>query len=148
MAFSAGDVAEYFLCLVDEDAGDNISNLKLQKLLYYAQGFHLALNNKPLFDDSIKAWAHGPVVSKVYGEYKQYGAGAIPLPKDVTFSRYTKDVRDFLGEIYKVFGQFSAWRLREMTHKEPPWKETKLNEVISRKAMKEHFKTQVEEDES
>lgn len=56
---SCSDVARYFLALVDEDAGDSLSNLKLQKLVYYAQGFHLALYGEPLFprgDSSVETW--------------------------------------------------------------------------------------------
>ncbi len=46
---TAFQIADYFLTLVDDEAGDGLSNLKLQKLVYYAQGFHLALTGKPLF---------------------------------------------------------------------------------------------------
>ena len=63
------DVAKYFLSLSDDSSGDYISNLKLQKLLYYAQGFHLAIFNKPLFNEPIEAWAHGPVVGSSYRKY-------------------------------------------------------------------------------
>jgi uncharacterized phage-associated protein len=56
----ACSVAKYFVSLVDEEAGDSISNLKLQKLLYYAQGAHLALHNTPLFPEAIEAWTRGP----------------------------------------------------------------------------------------
>ena len=56
---SAHEIAKYFVSLVDEEAGDSISNLKLQKLLYYAQGFSLAFFDRPLFSESIKAWASG-----------------------------------------------------------------------------------------
>ena len=79
---SAHDVAKYFLSLIDEDAGDTISNLKLQKLVYYAQGFHLALFDRPLFNEEVKAWMHGPVVPDLYHEYKIYGSNAIPMPDD------------------------------------------------------------------
>ncbi len=65
------DVAEYFLSLADEEAGDFLSNLKLQKLVYYAQGFHLALFNRPLFMAAIHAWQHGPVVPELYHAYKK-----------------------------------------------------------------------------
>src|SRR5450631_518283 len=58
---TARAVADYFLSLVDEEAGDSLSNLKLQKLVYYAQGFSLALTGKRLFDEAIEAWEHGPV---------------------------------------------------------------------------------------
>jgi uncharacterized phage-associated protein len=67
----AQDVAEYFLTLVDDEAGDSLSNLKLQKLVYYAQGFHLALTEKPLFDEAIEAWEHGPVVPGLYHKLKR-----------------------------------------------------------------------------
>jgi uncharacterized phage-associated protein len=51
-----------------------MSNLKLQKLMYYAQGFSLVLFNKPLFPERIEAWIHGPVIPAVYHKYKGYGA--------------------------------------------------------------------------
>ena len=72
------EVARYFLSLTDEDAGELISNLKLQKLLYYAQGFHLVIYGEPLFPETIEAWAHGPVVTSVYHQYKEYGSEPIP----------------------------------------------------------------------
>ena len=62
---SCYDVAQYFLAKSDEDAGDLMSNLKLQKLVYYAQGFALALFDKPLFSERIEAWIHGPVYPAV-----------------------------------------------------------------------------------
>ena len=52
------DVARYFLLVASSlEAGDTISNLKMQKMLYYAQGWHFAHFNTPLFDDEIEAWA-------------------------------------------------------------------------------------------
>ena len=55
--------------------GDLMTNLRLQKLLYFAQGWHLARFGRPLFDASIEAWPYGPVVPEVYRAYKEYGAG-------------------------------------------------------------------------
>jgi uncharacterized phage-associated protein len=145
---SCQDVAKYFLSLTDEDAGDLISNLKLQKLVYYAQGFHLALYNKPLFDESIEAWTHGPVVPELYYDYKDFGANAIPRPTDMDFSIYDKQTRELLDEVYQVHGQFSAWKLRNMTHDEPPWKNAIANGgVITANSMKEFFKTQLVDSE-
>ena len=119
---SVQDVANYFLSLVDPDDDDCISNLKLQKLCYYAQGFYLAQYNKRLFDETIKAWQHGPVIPRLYHLYKDQHSSC--LVKDKNFNIYSipKDIRDFLDEIYLTYGQFSAWRLREMTHEESPWK--------------------------
>lgn len=116
------DVADYFLSLTDDDAGDLISNLKLQKLVYYAQGFHLALYKKPLYDEVIEAWMHGPVIQELYNKYKKHGDGFIPKPKPLSMDKYGNKVRELLDEVYRVLGQFSAWKLRCMTHEEPPWK--------------------------
>lgn len=140
---TAQNVANYFLSQVDEECGDSISNLKLQKLLYYAQGFQLAMTGGPLFDEPIVNWQHGPVVESLYHRYKQYGSAAIPKPERVDFSSYTPDVRELLDDIYEVFGQFSAWKLRNMTHEEPPCKNTPTNGIISHEAMTEYFKTQL-----
>jgi uncharacterized phage-associated protein len=73
---SCYDVAQYFLAKAGEDAGDLISNLKLQKLVYYAQGFALVLLKKPLFPQCIEAWIHGPVVPALYHAYNSKVAGA------------------------------------------------------------------------
>jgi len=138
---SAKVVAQYMLSLSDPDVGDIISHLKLQKLLYYAQGFHLALYGSPLFDEPILAWDHGPVVRSVFDEYRQYGAGALPVPEDVDFDTLTSDQQELLNEVYTVYGQYSAWRLRQLTHDEPPWKGATRNGIISHSAMSEYFKT-------
>jgi uncharacterized phage-associated protein len=137
---TARDIARYFVSLVDEEAGDSISNLKLQKLLYYAQGFHLASVGKPLFPETIKAWAHGPVVPQVYHDYKEYGSNPIPVEK-VDLEKYPKELREFLDEVYSVYGQFTASKLRDLTHSEPPWKETPQSEAIPQEKMQKFFKT-------
>lgn len=140
---SAIDVAKYFLALADPDAGDLISNLKIQKLAYYAQGFHLAILGRPLFHEPIEAWTYGPVVPALWREYRQYGDNAIPMPEGFNMAVIPDASRDLLDEVYKVFGQFSAWKLRNMTHDEPPWRDTPRNCVISHQALFDYFTTQV-----
>lgn len=143
---AVNEVAKYFLTLGDEEAGDLVSNLKLQKLCYYAQGFHLALFGKPLFEDSIEAWTHGPVVPELYHAYKQHGSGAIPMPQGFKVESINKDVRELLDEVYNTYGQFSAWKLRNMTHDEAPWVEAfgrYPGAEISRSSMQDFFKTLV-----
>lgn len=139
------DVAKYFLSLTDEDSGELISNLKLQKLVYYSQGFHLALYGEPLFREEIEAWMHGPVVPELYHSFKEYGSGPIPKPVDVDFDIYPPKVKELLNDIYEVYGQFSAWKLRNLTHSEPPWinAEKSFNKEICHRSMTEFFKTQV-----
>ena len=71
-------VAAYFLNKANsDDVGDLISNLKLQKLVCYAQGFALAIFERALYDDTIEAWQHGPVVLGLYHRFKTFGSGAI-----------------------------------------------------------------------
>ena len=142
--YKVNDIAKYFLVLSDPKVGDLISNLKLQKLCYYAQGFHLALHDKKLFPEKIEAWTHGPVIRELYQKYKKYGDGVIPTPGSFDISIYDKNTQELLDEVYSVYGQYSAWKLRNMTHEEPPWKEAKESaSSISPSSMKEYFKTLV-----
>lgn len=147
MAHSADKIAKTILTLSNPEYGDIISNLKLQKLLYYAQGFHLALHKKPLFNEEIVAWQYGPVVEKVYYDFKQHGAGAIPVPDNFDNSYLNDDELELLKEIYHVFGQFSALKLMEMTHEEVPWKNTPLNQIITEKLLQDYFSTQLKHEQ-
>jgi len=140
------DVADFFLnrAANEEDGGELISNLKLQKLAYYAQGFHLAMFNTPFFNEPIEAWTHGPVVPALYHDKKQFGDNGIPCNPKFDASIFTSKQRDLLNEIYQVFGQFSAWKLRELTHLESPWLRNKKQKgLISHADLIEYFKTQL-----
>lgn len=139
---TADNVARWFLSRNKvralNGAADFISNLKLQKLLYYAQGMYLALYGEPLFEDEIVAWQYGPVVETVYQKYKANGSDGIKnfVPPTENFSSNEEAVLQFTQ---KTFGQFSAWKLADMTHEETPWKDTAINDVISRAAIKKYF---------
>lgn len=141
------DVAEYFISMQTDDAGDAISNLKLQKLLYYAQGYSLVLRKKPLFEDDFQAWEHGPVIPAIYRRFSKYHSGAIPKSENFSLKKYSAEEREFLDDIYYTYAQFSAWALREMSHQTTPWKEAARNEIISRESMTQFFKTQVDNDQ-
>lgn len=141
---SAHDVANVFVKLADTDSGDVLTNLKIQKLVYYAQGFHLAIFSTPLFKDDIVAWEHGPVVVELYRQLKgtkKYGPVTI---KEPVSNSITEDQLNLLAEINNVYGQFSAWKLRDMTHNEMPWLTTSKNKVISHLKMTRYFKTQLQ----
>jgi uncharacterized phage-associated protein len=143
------DVAHYFLKRQDPDAGDLMSNLKLQKLVYYAQGFHLAMQDSPLFNETIEAWEHGPVCVPLYHKYKHYGSDAIPRPEDEdAYSIFSVAVHEILDMVHKYYGQFSAWKLRNLTHEDTPWINAHLEGrvEITHKAMKDYFKTLLVDD--
>lgn len=140
------DVAKLLISLssaADDDSG--ISNLKLQKLAYYAQGFHLALfDGQPLFDENIEAWTHGPVVPELYHHYKQFGKNPIEPESDAFTHELTEEQVNLIQEVHDVFGQFSAWKLRNMTHEEAPWLSHESDaSVIPKHELFEYFKTRV-----
>ncbi len=104
----------------------------------------MAILDKPIFDEPIEAWAHGPVVPVLYHSFKVHGSNPIPRPECIDFSIYSDETREVLDEVHKVYGQFSAWKLRNMTHEEPPWVEaSETRSVISQESLKEYFKTQL-----
>lgn len=113
-------------------------------MLYYAQGFHLALFNKPLFSNNLVVWQCGPVVPDVYRIYnKKCGSNSISQPDDFNIDQYSQEVQELLDEVYEIYGQYTASTLKQFTIEEPPWKETNLNEEISLDLMKAYFKTQL-----
>lgn len=140
---SALDVAKHLLTKSHPDAEDYISNLKLQKLLYYTQGVFTAMHDAPIFEEAIEAWEHGPVVPAVYHHFKGHGAGQImPQPEYHNIQLDDRE-KNVMAEVYKVFGQFSAWKLRNMTHAEDPWKNTPQGEIIDLELIKSYFKRNV-----
>ncbi|MEL7358047.1 MAG: type II toxin-antitoxin system antitoxin SocA domain-containing protein [Cyanobacteria bacterium J06560_6] len=117
---SALDIAQYFLHRVDREAGDTISALKLQKLVYYAQVWSMVLRNQPLFPQPIEAWRHGPVVRPLWEKYKDYSSEAIPIPSEqpVELANTELEILDF---VWVRYGELSAHQLSKLTHAEPPW---------------------------
>ena len=119
---TALDVAQYLIHLaVTGDEPDALSHLRLQKLLYYVQSWHLAAFGKPMFEDRVEAWRDGPVVTSVWPHFKQFGyAAIIPTEKHAAagLSRYEQMFVDAIWDKYKVF---SATQLSKMTHRETPW---------------------------
>lgn len=142
MAYDVKEIAKKIIAKTDVEHGDTISNLKLQKMLYYMQGFHLAFFDTPLFDDDIFAWQYGPVVPSVYKEYKRYDAKAISLPEG-DIIRLTDDEETVFDNVYAEYGQFSAVALMNMSHAEIPWKTTEISQVINKEKIREYFKTQI-----
>lgn len=141
---TAKEISEYILYSADKTFGDNICNMKLQKLLYYTQGFHLAFFGTKFFEDDIIAWQYGPVVHDIYSHYRHNENRSIAPPTELSVNIDTQRT-NLINEVYKTYGQYSAWKLSEMTHKESPWKSTQINDVITIDKLKAYFKTQVEE---
>ena len=163
---SAKAVANYFLDLAGRDK-KTLNPMKIQKLVYLAHGWCLALTEKPLIQESVEAWTYGPVISDLYHEFKRWGNGAIQeraTEIDVAFvgerlefqfeepsiedeCTDPDEVKRLLDRVWEVYERFTAVQLSNMTHqKETPWHITRKNNArkrsvsISDSLIGEHFK--------
>ena len=139
------DVADYFLAKTDLHAGDAITNLKLQKLVYYAQGFSLALMDRPLFAEPFEAWQQGPVCPALHDKYQEHHNSSIPpaLSPEKAKEAFNQEEIELLEEVYEALGCFSPWKLRDISHQEKAWQNaynccgSRGSDIISHEAMKE-----------
>jgi uncharacterized phage-associated protein len=141
------EVAKYLLSLVDDEKGQIISNLALQKLLYYCQGYYLGSTGEKLFEEDIIAWRYGPVVPTVYEEYKRNECRALPtneLTNEIV-NKMTKEQREIIETVFDYYKGYSAIGLMEKTHSETPWMTTRLNEILSTEKLINFFKDSVYE---
>lgn len=137
------DVAKYILHYCNENKIKDCSNKKLQKLLYYTQAWSLAFRNKPLFDSKIEAWLHGPVVSDIYHQYKEYKFSPITTDTHVDNSIFSEDDKRLMDAVLKYYAKYDADYLEMRTHIEEPWvmaRNTK-SEIITHKSMKDYYKS-------
>jgi len=145
--YIADQVASYLLTLPSSEDND-VSNLKLQKLCYYAQGLITAMRGgEPIFADTLEAWDHGPVVPSLYHRFKQFGSEPIPIVTDFNVDQIDLPDRKALDDIYEYYGQYSAWRLRNMTHEEKPWIDayrSKASRRITLEALVDFFAPQID----
>ncbi len=115
---SAHDVARYIL----RERG-TLSTVKLQKLVYYSQAWHLVWEDVPLFPERIEAWANGPVVPDLYREHR--GEFQRSSWKKGSIQNLTAAERATIDSILSFYGPKDAWLLSELTHRELPWKEAR-----------------------
>ncbi|HEY3991122.1 MAG TPA: type II toxin-antitoxin system antitoxin SocA domain-containing protein [Acidobacteriaceae bacterium] len=118
----------------------SIDPMKVQKLIYYAHGWYLALTGRPLLDRSVEAWQYGPVLPDVYRAFQDFGAEPITEParyatvdgNKLVLRRYKLPARDpevdyadrVLRRILEQYGGYSAIELSMMTHAPgTPWAE-------------------------
>lgn len=147
--YTVDNIADWILARTKIDAGDTISPLKLQKLVYYAQAWHLTVYNEPLFDDAIEAWKHGPVVRALWNRFTP-----IPFNANIPINEFVKEspnlemkTHDLLEEVMSVYGEHSAAYLEDLTHSEEPWKIARGDTPpqvaswtpISHESMKEYY---------
>jgi len=127
---------------------DWLCHMRLQKLLYYAQGWSLAVRGRALFPEVVEAWQYGPVVGSLYPVFRRYGHGSIP-PEDFNDPELDAEDAAFVTVVWDAYKEFSATKLCDMTHGEAPWLEARGgsashhsgNAPISHEAMTAFFRT-------
>jgi len=147
MARSTAGAVANSIVRFSAEYGDLITNLKLQKLLYYAQAWHLALHNEPLFDDHFEAWVHGPAQPSVYRAFKNFASKPIVIPEDAPFEN-AKEAWLHIADVLQAYSGYSAYQLELMTHREQPWLEARgdlppdapCNEKINTNTMREFYR--------
>jgi uncharacterized phage-associated protein len=134
------DVADFFIELFGQEIESDITNLKLNKLLYFAQGHCLAVTGKPLFNDFFEAWEWGPVVPAVYHKYKMCGKNPVePSGRNVR-NLLTPEEFDVLLDVAGEFGKYTALHLVQKTHKpRTPWAQTEKQKVINNDVIAAYF---------
>jgi uncharacterized phage-associated protein len=158
--YDARAVANYFLELAKRD-GKALDPMKIQKLVYLAHGWSLAVNRQPLIVDKVEAWRYGPVIRSLYSAFRDEGSGPIGHPAydariadgKLTFiaprlddigDPFNKGVKDLLDEVWRVYGDLSAVQLSNFTHQqgspwEQTWKPDSTGLVISDDLIKDYF---------
>lgn len=134
-----------------------MSNLKLQKVLYFVQGYYLQMTGNPFFGDEIEAWRYGPVVPNVYEQFQTFGSSFIPYIHEYSvidetawnetilffsFDDFSPNDLNFLKAVVKKLNKYSASDLVTITHKQDPWR-LAVNSgncsIISKESIKRYF---------
>jgi uncharacterized phage-associated protein len=117
---TAAAVSRHLVHLASADPeGEGMTPLRLHKLLYYCQGWHLAWYGRPLFAERIEAWRYGPVVPDVYAQ--PWGQGREVIPDVPATDDLSAAERGSVEQVWREYGRYSAHGLRDMTHLERPW---------------------------
>lgn len=141
---SAAEVANVFIELAQRDSVF-LSNMRLQKLVYIAYGYCLAILGRPLFDDEIQAWEYGPVIPDLYHQLKKFGAGEVTefIP-EVGGIPGDGSERQIIENVWQAYSGFSALELSGITHNEGTpwsvaWKEGKPHVAIPNHLIQPHY---------
>jgi uncharacterized phage-associated protein len=129
---TAFDVADYLMAKFQGDPelfDDCMTNLKLQKLVYYSQGFSLALLGEPLFPEPLEAREHGPACRKLYDQYKACGQSSIAtdISLEEAMRPFTEDQIEVMDSVHAMYGGLSASQLRHMSQRDDAWKDARKN---------------------
>jgi len=122
---TANQVCDYII-LMCRTGGEQLNLLKLQKLLYYVQAWHIAFNGKPLFDGKFQAWVHGPVNREIYKRFCETKSLYSAIEEsDITEGFDPKQLsaedRLHIDNVLEIYAPFSGSDLEAQAHSEDPW---------------------------
>ncbi|MEC4559253.1 MAG: type II toxin-antitoxin system antitoxin SocA domain-containing protein ['Conium maculatum' witches'-broom phytoplasma] len=145
------DVTNYLIHNIDTNKYQ-ITNMKINKLLYYIQGHYVAKYEKPLFKEPIEAWMFGPVIPHIYGEFFDFVDQIIPRDyccSQATNQSLSTEAKKIIQKVINEYARFSAYELSVKTHNENPWKisynprKQWKNNIITYTTLKDFFKSKL-----
>lgn len=162
MTYNVMDVAQ-FIVNYSHEKGFAITNLKLQKLLYYVQAAFLLEKDDVCFDGRIENWRHGPVINEVYQNFKKYSNRNIDYQEkyesvyisddfivSVKTNKYSENPinkkeniydKSIIRKVVESYSNIDSWDMVSKTHEEDPWRfDSVLNEEITVNSIKRFFK--------
>lgn len=136
-------LSDYIIMKCNKD-GKEITNKKLQKMMFYCQAYHIAKYRKNLIDNEFEAWVHGAVLPELYNEYSDHGYNAINKFNNQEYNKIREVFGEylcrFLDKIIDKFSSFTGNQLEKLNHSESPWQEARkgyapeqiCNEIITK----------------
>lgn len=146
------DIADYFIALSNE-TGSLITNLKLQKLVYYSQAWHIAMFETSIFEEEFEAWIHGPVLPELFNQYKNTYYHPIERDDlnghslDVLRKKFGKTLSNLIENVVEEYFGMESYALEQTTHAEEPWlnarkglsQDAPSHAIISKNSMKNYY---------
>lgn len=127
MAVHANIIANEFIALAHQE-DKQLTNMQLQKLVYIAQGYNLALLNQCLYFNNTHAWQWGPVVPNLYKKLQQYGPGIVANPitiQEDIVSPIPTESKEIITAVWDSYGSYTGGQLSSITHQsDSPWSVT------------------------
>ena len=138
------DVANFFIDLAKSDPYNDMTNIRVNKMLFFAQGWSLVKRGKPLFKEDFRAWQYGPVAQNVYFAFQPCGNQKI-----VDFSgkfdpdKFSAEEIELLLDVSREYDKYSTTKLVNMTHENgTPWRQVyqeQKNNVITKESIRKYF---------
>jgi len=136
------DIANYIL----EKEG-SMTTMKLQKLCYFSQGWSLAWDNKPIFNEDFEAWANGPVNRELFEKHKGKFEISSNFFKQYTTNSVSKEAKENIDIVLEAYKNIEPLALSRISHSERPWIESRghtkegerCNTIISKDLMQEYY---------